>query len=337
MKGTRYMEKKKKTLFLITVLAVALCLPGCQLNNSTGGSGGINIYYSAIESGDYYEGWAAQLKEAAQDAGAVFNAGYAENSVEMQNTQIKAALDNGCNVFLCGPVSPDIVTGLKVAAGETPIVFINNAPEDGQLEKDQYIYVASDEYMAGQYQAEYILEKYKDKDEINVAILKGPRNASGAAGRTKGLKRTLNASGKKINYVFEDNADWSSDKAKEMIKIFFDTGNTADCIAANNDDMALGAIAAFEEAGRDLDSVLFLGVDASANGCQSVIDGKLDFTVYQDMASQISAAVNAAVKIAEGGTIEDIDGATKDGKYILIPFEKVDADNVLQYSQAINY
>ncbi|HBA98313.1 MAG TPA: hypothetical protein DCZ23_09405, partial [Lachnospiraceae bacterium] len=64
---------------------------------------------------------------------------------------------------------------------------------------------ASDEYMAGQYQAEYILEKLSDKDEINVVLLKGPKEASGTIGRTEGLKQTLKASGKKINYVFEDN------------------------------------------------------------------------------------------------------------------------------------
>ena len=35
--------------------------------------------------------------------------------------------------------------------------------------------------------------------------------------------------------------------------------------------------------------------------------------------------------LAEGSTIQDIEGATEDGKYILIPFEKVDAGNVAQY------
>ena len=98
--------------------------------------------------------------------------------------------------FLCGLVSPDIAAEAKAAAGDVPVVFINNAPPDSQLEKDRYIYVASDEFMAGQYQAEYILEKFSSKDEINVVILKGPKGASGTTGRTNGLKRTLKASGK---------------------------------------------------------------------------------------------------------------------------------------------
>lgn len=321
------MIKKVKIVFLSMAIA-AMSISGCQ-NKSTS-DGGVKIYYAAIESGDYYEGWASQLGEQAGKLGASFEVGYAENSIETQVAQIKEAADNS-NVILCGPVSADVVSELEAAAKDTPIVFINNAPNDEHLEKGRYIYVASDEYMAGQYQAEYILEHFADKDEINVAILKGPKDASGAIGRTNGLKRTLKASGKKINYVFEDYANWSTDTAREFMEMFLKTGNPVDCVAANNDDMALGAVTAFENADYDTQSVLFLGVDASANGCQAIVDDRMDFTVYQPMASQIAAAVEAAVKMANDEPIEDMECATEDGKYILLPFEKVDIGNVAQY------
>ena len=321
------MIKKTKAGFITAAIA-AMLISGCR--NESVSSDGVKIYYAAIESGDYYEGWARQLGEQAGKMGADFEVGYAENSIETQVAQMKDAADNS-NVILCGPVSADVVSELKTAAKDTPIVFINNAPDDEQLEKDQYIYIASDEYMAGQYQAEYILQQLADKDEINVAILKGSKGASGAIGRTNGLKNTLKSSGKKINYVFEDYANWSTDTAKEFMKFFLKTGNSVDCVAANNDDMALGAVAAFEEAGYDTQSVLFLGVDASVNGCQAIVDGRMDFTVYQPMSSQIAAAVEAAVKMANGESVMDIEWAAEDGKYILLPFEKVDADNVAQY------
>ena len=234
-------------------------------------------------------------------------------------------------MLLCGLVSPDTVTEIKAAAGDTPMVFINNAPADSALEKDKYVYVASDEFMAGQYQAEYILERFGQKDEINVAILKGPKDASGAVGRTKGLKQTLKASGKKINYVFEDNAGWNTEKAQELMAMFLKTGQPVDCVASNNDDMALGARAAFEQAGVSTDSVLFLGVDASVGGCQAIAEGRMDFTVFQPTDSQISFAVEAAKRLAGGQSITGLEGASEDGKYILVPFEKVDSSNVAQY------
>lgn len=321
------MAQRRQRMILAAAVMV-LISSGCQAK-ATGGSA--QMYYSAIEDGDYYEGWAAQLQEQAAAQGASFDVEYAQNSVETQDAQIKSAVGSGCDVFLCGPVSPETVTEIKAAAGDTPVVFINNAPDDSALEKDRYIYVASDEYMAGQYQAEYILERYGQKEEINVVVLKGPKDASGAAGRTKGLKQTLKASGKKIRYVFEDYADWNQDKAQELTAMFLKTGQPVDCVVANNDDMALGGLAAFEQAGRSTESVLFLGVDASVGGCQAIAEGRMDFTVYQPTAAQITSAVEAAIRLASGRTISDMEGASEDGKYILIPFEKVDRQNVAQY------
>ena len=318
---------KRTNAVILTVTSLSL-LAGCG-NAET--SGGVKTYYTAMESGAYYEDWASQLEEQAQAHGMEFDVGYAENSVETQDMQIKNALGQGYDVLLCGAVSTDIVTELKAAAGDMPIVFINNAPDDGQLQKDRYIYVASDEYMAGQYQAEYILEKCGSKQEINIVLLKGPKGASGTKGRTNGLKQTLKASGKKINYVFEDYAGYNEETAKELMEMCLKTGRQFDCVAANNDDMAVGAAAACEDAGLDTSSILFLGVDASVNGCQAISDGRMDFTVYQPTSAQITAAIEAAGKLAAGESIADIEYASEDGKYILIPFEKVDAGNVSQY------
>lgn len=320
---------KKTTALILTAATAVLLAGGCQKEDETGGNA--KIYYAAIESGDYYEGWADQLREQAEKNGAEFEAGYAENSVETEVALVKDALTEGSNVILCGLVSPDITAEIKAAANNCPVVFINNAPPDSELEADRYIYVASDEYMAGQYQAEFILEKFADKDEINVMILKGPKTASGAIGRTEGLKQTLKASGKKINYVFEDYADWNEDKAKELTGMFLRTKRPVDCVAANNDDMALGAVTAFEEAGADTDSILFLGVDASAAGCSAIAEGRMDFTVYQPMSAQITVAVEAARRLAAGESIKEMDEASEDGKYILLPFEKVTASNVKDY------
>ena len=319
---------RKRTSAVILAVTTAFMLAGCR---NDGPAGGVKTYYAAMESGAYYEDWASQLGEQAQAHGMEYDVGYAENSIETQDMQVKNALEQGCDVLLCGPVSADIVTELKAAAGDMPIVFINNAPDDGQLEKDRYIYVASDEYMAGQYQAEYILEKCGSKEEINIVLLKGPKGASGTKGRTNGLKQTLKESGKKINYVFEDYAGYNEDNARELMETFLKTGRQIDCVAANNDDMALGAVTACENAGLDTDSILFLGVDASTGGCEAISEGRMDFTVYQPTSAQITAVIEAAGKLAAGQSIKDIEYASEDGKYILIPFEKVDAENVSQY------
>lgn len=123
------MVKRTKALFLSVAVSVLLA-GGCQ-NKDQAGSGGAKIYYTAIESGDYYEGWANQLKEQAEAKGLGFDAGYAENSVEAQVAQVKGALKEGTDVFLCGLVSPDIAAEIKAAAGIHQLYLLIMRPRKG--------------------------------------------------------------------------------------------------------------------------------------------------------------------------------------------------------------
>ena len=83
---------------LLLVIASVLLMGGCQDKKQTGSN--VKIYYTAVESGDYYEGWAEQLKDQAVACGAEFDVGYAENSVEMQNAQMKASASEGSSEVL---------------------------------------------------------------------------------------------------------------------------------------------------------------------------------------------------------------------------------------------
>ena len=84
------MKKKLGVAFLSMAMVISL-LGGCQKKDVAKGDG-VKIYYAAIESGDYYEGWASQLQEQAEKRGVEFDVGYAEKSVETQDAQIKSAV-----------------------------------------------------------------------------------------------------------------------------------------------------------------------------------------------------------------------------------------------------
>ena len=128
--------------------------------------------------------------------------------------------EEGYDIILCAPVSTDTVVELKASAKGLPIVFFNSCPSDKQLKEYFYVYAGSDEEVAGEYQAEYILEKFKTKTEINIVIIGGSKGHSATTGRTNGIKKALSQRGKTINYVFEDYADWDTKKAYDLFSIF---------------------------------------------------------------------------------------------------------------------
>ena len=106
-----------------------------------------------------------------------------------------------------------------------------------------------------------------------------------------------------------------------------------DCIFANNDPMAVGAIKWLKDNGYDTHKILVAGIDCTKDGCQAVIDGDMYMTVLQDTAGQGEAAIEGAIALAQGKSIADLDGATKDCKYIWVPFVAVDQNNAAQYQQ----
>lgn len=321
----------KRTIKLIGIIVLAVfVMAGCG-NSKKQGSSDKKIFLTLNEMDNFRQTLVDAAVEKAKKNGIQLDVGDAQNSIETQVKMIKEAAEKKYDVILCGAVSIDTTVELKASAGDVPIIFFNSCPKESLLKEGQYVYVGSDEQVAGQLQAEYVLKKLADKDEINVVILKGPKGHSATKGRTSGAKKVLNASGKKINYVFEEYANWDSAQAKELFELFLKTGSKVDCVICNNDSMALGVVEACKAAGIDLNSLPVMGVDATAEGCESIKNGDMAFTVYQSGSGQGSKAVEMAIDLMNNGTGKNIEGITKDGLYVWVPFESVDSNNVSDY------
>jgi len=329
------MEVRVKNICKI-MTAMLLCLgilTGCAGNGGSSGDSakGVKMYLTVASYDTFRESLINVAEKTAQEMGAEFVANDAEGSLEKQLAQIKEAVDGGYDVIFCSPVDTDTTLQLKVAAGDIPLVFFNSCPDDEYLEEDKCIYVGSEEAEAGKFQAEYILDKFAGKDTINVVLFRGQKLHTATLGRTNALKAALRASGKTINYIFEDYADWDTEMAKHQFEILLRSGQQIDVVANNNDSMAIGVIQACEENEISPDSIEIIGIDATAEGCQAIEDGKMSFTVYQSASGQGSYLVKAGARLAQGKTLDGLEYLDQDKKHVWIPFEKVDKGNVKDY------
>jgi ABC-type sugar transport system substrate-binding protein len=93
-------------------------------------------------------------------------------------------------------------------------------------------------------------------------------------------------------------------------------------VVSNNDEMAIGAIQALKAAGVDMSKVIVAGVDATQDALAAMKAGDLDVTVFQNAAAQGSGAVDTALKLAKGDSVESM---------VWIPFELVTPANMQQY------
>lgn len=99
-------------------------------------------------------------------------------------------------------------------------------------------------------------------------------------------------------------------------------GEKIDAVAANNDEMAIGAILALKQAHQDPKSVVVAGVDATPDGLAEMDKGTMAVTVFQDAKSQGRVAVATALKMIKGEPV---------GSHVDVPFELVSKDNYKTY------
>lgn len=202
----------------------------------------------------------------------------------------------------------------KAKAAGIPIINCNSLTI---TEPDAY--VGSNDSESAEIAMTYIAEQLGGKG--NVLMMHGHPGQTAEVKRTEGAMDIL-AQNPDMTLLDEQTADWDRAEAMTLMENWIQAyGDQINAVFCQNDEMALGALNALVQAGKK-DNVLVVGVDAIDDALQSVKEGKMDATVYQDCKGQAEGAIEAAYKLAKGESVE---------KEILIPFILVTTENVDEY------
>ncbi|HHX37767.1 MAG TPA: substrate-binding domain-containing protein [Clostridiaceae bacterium] len=247
----------------------------------------------------------------------------ANNNANDQLGHIQNFVGQGVDAIICVLAKTENAQQVIDAAGDTPVVFVNIVPEM-DLTGMNATKVGSDELQAGQFQGEFLTEYFKEKgqDDVKYVLLQGTLGLNHTTARTNAAHDTLAASGLNVECVYEDTAEYDRAKAQNKMQTYLGTNPEFDCVIANNDEMALGAIEAMKSVGVDPAEIPVVGIDATPSALQAMEAGELAMTVFQDAKGQGAGGIRAAVLMANG---EDVP------PQIYIPFIPVTPDNMAEF------
>ena len=222
----------------------------------------------------------------------------AQGDVVRQLNQVQNFAAQGMDAIIVNAVDTAATQKLTPNAqhAKIPLVYVNRRPEFKEVPAGVG-YVGSDEIKAGEIQMRYLAEKMGGKG--NLAIMLGLLSNNATHNRTLGVKTVLKDY-PDIKIVEEQSAEWQRSKAIDLMNNWIVSGRKIDAVAANADEMAIGAAMAISQAGMQPGKdILVAGSDGGAAGLDAVKKGQLLVTVYQDNKGQAVGSIDLAVKMVK--------------------------------------
>ncbi|RYC29265.1 sugar ABC transporter substrate-binding protein [Lichenibacterium minor] len=260
------------------------------------------------------------MKAEAQRTGTTIAFEDAAGDTDRQISQVQNFVSQHVDAIVVNAVDSSATRKMTEAAtaAHIPLVYVNRGP-DGAALPAGVSFVSSDEHVSGRLQGEALAKLLGGKG--NVVIMEGELSDQATRLRTEGVVKVA-AEHPGMKVIAVQPADYSRSKAIDLMNNWLSTGDHIDAVAANNDEMAIGAILALQGARVDPRSVVVAGVDATPDGLAEMAKGRLAVTVFQDAKSQGRVAVDTALRMARGETVPN---------HVDVPFELVTPDNMNSY------
>lgn len=225
------------------------------------------------------------IQDAAKQAGIELKFSDAQQKQENQIKAIRSFIAQKVDVIAFSPVVEsgwDTVLKEAKDAG-IPVVLTDRAVDsaDTSLYKS---FLGSDFVEEGRRAGNWLLEKVKDRQgPINIVELQGTTGSAPAIDRKKGFEEVIKSNAN-LKIVKSQTGDFTRAKGKEVMEAFIKSAKTEnlkmDVLFAHNDDMALGAIQALEEAGiKPGKDILVISIDGTKDAFQAMKDGKINVVV----------------------------------------------------------
>ena len=268
---------------VLLLSAVAVGLSGCARQDAGEEAGRIVLGFSQIGAeSEWRTANTNSITQAAEAAGIQLKFSDAQQKQENQIKAIRSFIAQGVDVISFSPV---VETGWEpvlqeARAANIPVILTDRAV-NVQDESLFVTLIGSDFVEEGRRAAQWLLEHTRDRaGDIRIVELQGTVGSAPANDRKRGFQEVI-AAEPRFSIVRSQTGDFTRARGKEVMEAFLKAeGRTIDVLYAHNDDMAIGAIQAIEEAGlKPGEDILIVSIDAVRGAFEAMIAGKLNASI----------------------------------------------------------
>ncbi len=283
------------------VLLLAACSGGADKPGGDVAAKPIVLGFSQIGAeSEWRTANTTSIQSAAQEAGITLRFSDAQQKQENQIKALRSFIAQRVDVIAFSPV---VETGWETVlreakAAKIPVILTDRAVEVS----DDSLYLSlmgSDFVEEGRKAGRWLLENKKDATgDVNIVELQGTVGSAPANDRKKGFAEII-AADPRFKVIRSQTGDFTRAKGKEVMEAFLKAeGRKINVLFAHNDDMAIGAIQAIEEAGlAPGKDITIVSIDGVKGAFEAMIAGKLNVTVECSplLGPQLMAAVKDVV------------------------------------------
>ena len=234
-----------------------------------------------------------------------------------QIAHVESFISSGFDVVILDPISYEDCALAVTIAKNAGIPLITTIAQT--YNPSGYIsYVGSDHYESGVIEANMVADYLKGSGKV--VILEGVMGISPQEGRYAGYMDVFK-SYPNIEIIAVQTAAWQRDEAYAIVENWIRNGKEFSVVLSENDNMAMGAIAAIEEFGKQ-DEIAVFGIDGDIDALTAVKDGRLQGTVFHNAQEIAQTLYKCLLTLKTYETVE--------AEYI-IPFVPVTKENADKY------
>ncbi len=279
---------QRRDLFLFPAATALLALGGRGVLAQAGGlpklaqKGSYKVGFAQTESNNPWRiAQTESMRSEAAKRGHQFVYTDAAASAAKQVSDVNSMIAQRVDLIFLAPREEKPLVPAVMAAKRAgiPVILLDRRVDEAQAKpgRDYVCFIGSDFVAEGRRAGEWLVRE--TKGQAAVIELQGTTGSSPANDRHAGFAEAIKGSpGMRI--IASQSGDFVRDKGRQVAETLLQANPSATAVYAHNDEMAVGAIAAVEAAGKAPGKdVIIVSVDGTRDALQAIIAGKMGATV----------------------------------------------------------